>query len=577
VSNALPLEVFDRHAAIIGQSGSGKSFLARLVVEYWLRQGLRVCIVDPTDVWWGLRSDASGKKPGFPVAIFGGGPHADVGIGDRSGERIAQLIAERNLPAVISTVEMGSAEQQRFMTDFLGTLYRRNSTAMQLVLDEADELAPQMPLPEQRRMLGAVDKIARRGRVRGFRVLMITQRTASLHNNILAQARTMVAMQLALPADIEAFERWIKRQASIEQAKEILDSLPGLAQGEGWVWAPDRGLMLRDRFPPIATYDSMRTPEHGDAPLPPPSRLAPVELGELRALLDTGEPEVTPPSAGKKSSKGTVGEVLPAPPDPAAIAAADKRGYERAQAELQPAIEQLRELVGRGHAAAIAVKAVIDNYFAENPVEAVGTLDRQLPAATRPAAQPSPAVRPQRRRAAQAKADIEISRPDPAPAGDITLSPAAERMLKALASFRRSLTWQQLATQAGIKYNAGVFNVGRSQLRRAGAVEESEGAVTVTKAGRDRAGDVPEPPRTMEDVVARWVDKLPTASARMLLALVKPKEPRWIAKEVLAADLGLTLGAGVWNVALATLRRNGLADVETDRVRPSADLWTVSP
>ncbi len=199
--------------AIVGRTGSGNSYLARGGVERWLVDGRRVCIVDPTDVWWGLRSNAAGDGPGHPVAIFGG-EHGDVALGDRSGERLAELIGGRNMPAVIATTEMSGGERHRFMTDFLGRLYRINREPLHLVLDEADDVARQNPLPENQRMLGNVDRIVRRGRVKGFRVMLITQRPAVLHKNVLTQVSTLVAVRLPVPQDRKAIEEWIRPSRS---------------------------------------------------------------------------------------------------------------------------------------------------------------------------------------------------------------------------------------------------------------------------------------------------------------------------------------------------------------------------
>ena len=62
-------------------------------------------------------------------------------------------------------------------------------------------------------------------------------------------------------------------------------SLSRLQRGEGWVWAPDPGILARETFPAIATFDSMRAPEHGDAIPAPPSALAAVEMWSAPFLI----------------------------------------------------------------------------------------------------------------------------------------------------------------------------------------------------------------------------------------------------------------------------------------------------
>jgi DNA helicase HerA-like ATPase len=194
-AQTFPSEMLGQHLAIVGKAGSGKTYAAKGLVEGLLRDKRRVCILDPTGVWWGLRSSADGDAPGFPVAVFGGA-HADVPIGEQSGAVLAGLLASQNLPAIVDLSEMLIGQRHRFVTDFAESLYRDNRTPLHLVIDEADEFCPQNPMPETKRMLHHVDRIVRRGRVRGFRVMLITQRPAVLHKNVLTQANTLIAMRL---------------------------------------------------------------------------------------------------------------------------------------------------------------------------------------------------------------------------------------------------------------------------------------------------------------------------------------------------------------------------------------------
>ena len=73
----LPLEALDDRLAIVGRSGYGKTNAAKVMAEKLLSTGARVCILDPTDSWWGLRLKPDGKGAGWPVAIFGGAHGGD--------------------------------------------------------------------------------------------------------------------------------------------------------------------------------------------------------------------------------------------------------------------------------------------------------------------------------------------------------------------------------------------------------------------------------------------------------------------------------------------------------------------
>ena len=47
----IPDAVLTQHLAVLGKTGSGKSYLTRSIVERLLDAGRRVCIVDYTGVW----------------------------------------------------------------------------------------------------------------------------------------------------------------------------------------------------------------------------------------------------------------------------------------------------------------------------------------------------------------------------------------------------------------------------------------------------------------------------------------------------------------------------------------------
>lgn len=304
----------DKATAIVGTTGAGKTFAAKGAVERLLELGRRVIVIDPTGAWYGLRAGADGTAAGgFPVLIFGG-DHADIPIAPDAGEQLAEAIAGRDVQAIIDTSEMTGGEKTRFMTAFLQKLYALNKAALHLVVDEADEICPQNPMPEERRLSGAFDKIVRRGRIKGFRPLMITQRPAVLHKNVLSQIGTLVALKLTSPQDRKAIDDWVKGNADADQARAVMSSLSSLKRGEGWVWSPADGVLERVAFPPIRTFDSSRTPDNGEAPLAP--ALTAVDVAALRKAMSIPAADIARPAA-------------PVPASRAEIEAAERRGYER--------------------------------------------------------------------------------------------------------------------------------------------------------------------------------------------------------------------------------------------------------
>jgi hypothetical protein len=279
----LPDQVLQQHIAILGKTGSGKTFTAKGIVEKLIEAGRRVCVLDPTDAWWGL--GAAGEGEGFPITVFGG-PHGHVPISEHAGQALGRLVATKDLQCVISLRDMMVGEQCRFVERFMEQLYQHNTRPLHLVVDEADEFGPQNPGPDRTRMLGQFDRIARRGRTRGFRLMVITQRPAKLNKDILGQAATLISMQLTLPHDRKAVQAWVADMADPKEGREVLASLPKLRRGEGWVWCPDEGILQRTGFPTIRTFDSSSTPDDDDlAAAPAAPSLAEVDLSEIREAM----------------------------------------------------------------------------------------------------------------------------------------------------------------------------------------------------------------------------------------------------------------------------------------------------
>jgi hypothetical protein len=151
--------------------------------------------------------------------------------------------------------DLGSnAARRRFMAAFAEALYETNEEPLHLVLDEADLWAPQRPIKGWEGLLGNIEEIVRRGRVRGFIPWLITQRPAVVHKDVLSQADILIAMKLTASQDRDAIGAWIEGQADRQECKRILGDLPRLQRGEGYLWAPSHGLLKHVAFPPIIQH-----------------------------------------------------------------------------------------------------------------------------------------------------------------------------------------------------------------------------------------------------------------------------------------------------------------------------------
>jgi hypothetical protein len=533
-----------QHIAIVGKTGSGKTYTAKGLVETMLGNGRRVCILDPTGVWWGLKSTADGQRAGFPVAIFGG-MHADVPIAEGSGEALAKIIATKNLPAIVDLSEMLIGQRQRFATDFAEALYRHNHTPLHLVIDEADEFMPQNPLPESRRMLHHFDRIVRRGRVRGFRVVLITQRPAVLHKNVLTQANALVALRLTAPQDRAALQAWVEGNADAAKAKEVIGSLAGLQRGHGWVWAPEAGILERATFPPITTFDSGRTPEDGDE-IAEPTILAAVDLAEVQASLLEVEPKEE--ELGAKDLR-------------AELTRQRRRVLELEDQAAQPRAPTVSEALRAAVATIAAALQVV-----QEQLESAG------PAG---ATQPQPAPAPRQRDTTPARAPRErdvTAAPAPVASG---LSGSQQRILDSLAALEAfgvpTPAKETLAAHAGATNTSSGYRNNLSVLRTGGLIEYPiPGAAMLTEAGR-RAANAPTRKLTLRDLHEAWLRLLSGSQAAILSNLIEAY-PKSVGKAALAEMVSAIATSSGYRNNLSRLRTMGAIDYPQSGMARAADI-----
>lgn len=83
----LPIEAATQTLLIFGKRGSGKSSTATRFAEQLVAAGVPIAVLDPVDVWWGLKAGRDGKREGgLDVYVFGGA-HQDLplALADRIG------------------------------------------------------------------------------------------------------------------------------------------------------------------------------------------------------------------------------------------------------------------------------------------------------------------------------------------------------------------------------------------------------------------------------------------------------------------------------------------------------------
>lgn len=264
----LPNKILDQHIILLGKTRSGKSTVMRHFVEHLLSVKKRVCIIDPKGDWWGLKLSANGKSAGFPVIAFGDFKEpkvSDVPINSNSGKAVAELIVSGNRPCVIGLRGWMPGAQARFWIDFASTLFNsRQSGGLTVVIDEIQNFAPKerTGFDQENLALHWTKRLLSEGAGLGLTMINGSQRPQSVHNGVLTQCETLIAMRLVHDADCTAVEKWLKRTRDKDMRNEIMTSLPEMSRGEGWVWSPEIEFgPKRVEFPLFETFDSFAPPQ----------------------------------------------------------------------------------------------------------------------------------------------------------------------------------------------------------------------------------------------------------------------------------------------------------------------------
>lgn len=593
-----PDEAMEEHSAIIGKTGAGKTYTAKGFAEDLLAEGARFAVIDPTGVWWGLKSSADGESEGFPVVVFGG-DHGDVELDENDGEAVAAIIATTATPCVIDVSGFPSrAATNRFMTDLAEHLFRLNREALHLFVDEADAFMPQKPQDGEQLMLNRWDTIARRGRSRGFRLTLISQRPAVLNKNALSQVGTLIALKLTSPQDRKALGDWIEGNADRTAGKTVVDSLPTLARGEGWVWSPGHDVLERVQFNTIETWDSSRTPGKGEI-YREAKTLARADIADILAKMSTAH-------AQRPGSVRTApdAETLKAARDGGHVEGFDKGKAAGIEEGSRLASEAYAEVIARLSDKIRAAHAVLARAvpYLQATTETLdfhmGTMWRDIPEVGLPRGgaptdiwkRPPPdldgletaAPMPKPSSAASDETTLKdiygaggiIERLDaieplehvPAPEtphkpvpGFPALAPGEHRMAMALASrYPASLSRSQWGLLAKMAHKGGAFQKGLRILREAGFYSESMQRADATStclayAEKAREGG---PAQDWPSDFVMWCAHLPTSACKVLEGIRDLGGSA--TRSALAQAAGFAVGGGAFAAALKILHDNEL-------------------
>lgn len=534
----LPPELITQTMAVCGIRGSGKTVTVAVIVEELLKLGHQVVVIDPTDVWWGLKSSADGQAAGFPVVVLGG-EHGDLPLAADSGRAIADFVVNSGTSVVLSLRHLRKGPQRTFVTDFAEQLYHRKGEAAHrvpifVVIDEASTYVPQKVMGTDARMVGAIEDLVRKGRASGIGVALIDQRPASVNKDVLTQLEVLVCHRITSPQDRKALDEWIRQHDTQGGRDTFLSDLPALPQGAAWFWSPSLDVFSRVQVRMRETFDSSKTPKLGEAP-PVPDRLAEVDLEALREQLEAAVAEAAandPKTLNKRIAEleAQVAAGGSAPIDNGALDRARADGFAKGEAHAAgmyaELARQVREREAHVAASVQTINAAVASITtAANSLGAAATVpatfaETMAPLGSRPPVTPaatspdSTTARPQSRRR---------SSPGQSPGGQPRID-SHQRILNAIAELNAlgiaEPSRKQVGMLAGYNLSSGSGAAHVAALREAGRVEiPSPGVLVLTDAGREIASSEGAP-RRRKDLHDRVFAKLTDGERRILEHLI---------------------------------------------------------
>jgi len=567
---AFPLEAVTQTFAFMAKRGAGKTYGAGKLAEEMLRANAQVVVLDPVGNWYGLRIAADGKGPGFDIPVFGGA-NGDIPLEPQSGRLVAKYVVERGISLILDVSRFRKGPQRQFVTDFIEELYELKKdelSAMHLFIEEAQRFCPQNVWSGGERLLGAMEDIVKLGRNYGIGVSLLSQRPQSVNKDCLNQTEVLVCLQTSGKQERKAIKDWIVEK-EIDESVDLAE-LPSLQVGQAFVWSPSwLGILKKIQIGLKSTFNASATPKVGEKRRPP-KPLAKEDLARLRDEMaemvksaEENDPKRLKAEIAKLKAElvKKKDHVVQAPPKVV------EKVVEVPSMSLKEA-----EAVGKVLALSQGALRFWGDVIDGNLSRQMNDLKKALPDATRAL------DKVKSYKAAHTKASVAPPRAMPAPAppraplrevleetrSDASLDAGARRMLLVLgqryALDGKSLPKRQLATMSGFQVNGGSFKTYLSRLRSGGYMEGSA-ELTITPRGIEYLGELPQTPKTTDEMVEMWSAKFDGKAKDMLKHLVRIY-PEEVSKEELAAAVDMDVMGGSFKTYMSRLRSNGLIVAE---------------
>ncbi len=195
---------------VIGQSGSGKSFLIGVLAEELAKAKLPFLIIDTEGEYVNL-----GKAYG--LIVVGSGIEANVGF-DTDYTLLFRQSIQAKKPVIIDVSDV--IDQKHEVFSALKALYSVEEELRSpylIIIEEADKFVPQIV----KSSINMVEEISIRGRKRGIGLLVATQRPANISKNVLAQCSYGFIGRLTIENDFDSISILLENRKRMEEVARL--------------------------------------------------------------------------------------------------------------------------------------------------------------------------------------------------------------------------------------------------------------------------------------------------------------------------------------------------------------------
>lgn len=542
------LRLIESRLLIAGMSGSGKSYLVRLLAEGVIDH-VPTIILDREGEFSTLREK-------HDVVLIGEGGEADTAVA--TAAKLARTLVELGVSAVVNLYELSKSDKRKFVRLFLDALMslpRNLWKPMFVIVDEAHEYCPESGREAESRE--SVIRLMDSGRKRGICGVLCTQRFSKLSKDAASEAGNVLIGMTTLDVDLRRASDTLGFSGKSEW-KTLRALKPGQWFGFGNAFN-HHGLVhfvaneSKTTHPKPGQRHKLQAPAPSRAILKVAPELAALkqavveEKNELQRLRDEN---AALKAAARKPSNG----VSKTAPDLRAIEAARqaafKEGLGATEKIRNDAVAGLAEIEKSATGLLDAVRAQAKSLRMK---VAAPKLSSPTAPYSRAVALMSPSGDPSRPKPGRPLAAAPVPRPAPrGQTGDPSVSKGMRRLLIVLAQHPEGVERTQLALLAQFAPGAGHFSNLLSEARGKGWMTESDKRFFPTEEGITAVGDY-EPLPEGQALVDYWVGWAKGAGKAVLLHAIDAGEDG-ISREDLAIASGLSPTAGHYSNILSEFR-----------------------